>query len=121
MRRSLRPLMVLVALQVILGAAEPHMRHLAGRPYSPLFIVIALMSCICIFTWCKSDAAERGVSAGGLATLTALFAPIGLPWYLFRTRSKAEAFWGLLRALGFWLLLTVLYTVVWYASKHIGT
>ena len=55
--------------------------------------LIAIISAVCIFTWLHFDALEREIRIPFLLKLiTVCFAPIGISYYLIRTRKLKSLF-----------------------------
>jgi hypothetical protein len=74
-----------------------------------------------LFSWCKADAFARGIpTPAGASLLVALFAPVGVPYYLFRTWPWRAALRAIGKALAFYGLVTVLYVGCFYCSARIG-
>ncbi len=80
------------------------------RHPSLLFIHVIVMA-ILIYVWVKLHAKARGVPEKAYAGFAALYPPIGVPLYLFRAFGRKGGLIGTLKAFGFFLILSVLYTI----------
>ena len=99
----------------VAGAVEPFALK-AGEPMSGAGFVHSIVIAILCFTWCKADAAARGLTSLGGAVFAALLPPIGLPFYFFRTRPTRQAFLSCAKALLFFLLCVGLFMIGFYAA-----
>jgi hypothetical protein len=106
-----------LAAWVIWGAAQPHFTRSVADVRAAYFLLGFPMA-VALFTWCKLDAAERGVVAPpAAALLVGAFAPIGVPYYFLRTMSLRSATYAIGKALLFYLALGVAIVV----GKYLGT
>jgi hypothetical protein len=123
MKNSKKPLLVLFASSLVFGALDPVFPHGKNEP-TPLCFVLAIIYAICLFSWCKRDAAERNVKSGASAALVGLCAPLGIPYYFFRTRPFLQALFATLKALGVFILLELTYGIAavictWLRTGHV--
>ena len=118
MRRSSKALASLLILNVVVGAVEGRISSRPGT-VSPLFLISWLGFAICIFAWCKADAAERGVRAGSAPLFCGMFALIGVPYYLFRSRPPRQAIAGTIKAVVFFVVQTLAYMAALQASADL--
>ena len=116
MSRSRLMLLLLAGSFLLAGIVEPFSAT-AGEPMSGAGFVHSFVIAILCFTWCKADAAARGVTARGGAVFAALLPPIGLPFYFFRTRPAMQAFLSCAKALLFFLFCVGLFVLGLYAVE----
>jgi hypothetical protein len=105
MSRSKVLLMLMFATFVLAGIAEYFVP--AGTPsnraIAAAHTVIFTILCAC---WCQADSISRMSSVSRSALwLIVLLLPLGLAYYLFRSRDKAGAFRALSLAFAFFLVL----------------
>lgn len=115
-KSSTKPLLILLLLYVIYGVLDAVFPH---DPYSPsiFMLPVGIAMAICLFSWCKRDAEERGISAGVSAMLVGFVALIGLPYYFFRTRSFGRAWLAIGKALLFFIVCSGLYLIALQLTK----
>ncbi len=77
----------------------------------PLLFVHVIVMAILIYVWVKLHAKARGVPEKAHAGFAALFPPVGVPLYLFRAFGRKGGLIGTLKALGFFLILWLLYII----------
>jgi len=124
MRRAQRLLLSLLALFAVMGVLHARVPE-ARQPFGEFAVGESILVAALLFAWCKADAAERGISPPkGAPVLVALFAPVGVPYYILRTRPWRAAAVSILRAFLFFLALGVVYevtrTITFIMSKAIG-
>lgn len=118
LKRSHNTLILLAAIYAGAGAASS---HIAQSPADTAALTFALgfPTAIAFFSWCKFDTAERGVTSPAPASmLVGLLAPIGMPYYLFATRSFGPALWGLSKAVAYLAAINLLYTGTKLMALH---
>ena len=80
-------------------------------------IILAVL----MFSWCKADAAARNLTAPkGAALAVGLIAPLGLPYYLFRTRHWKAAAIAILKAIGFLVVCILLWSGSMWVSRALA-
>ena len=117
MRRSVRALLLLVALYIAVGVAAPLVAHDAAELHA-LDTILRVPTSIALFSWCKLDSTERDIeSPAPAAMLVGMAAPMGIPYYLFSTRSPADAVLGIAKAIGFLSILIAIEVFAGMAQK----
>jgi hypothetical protein len=115
-----RLLVAMGGTSAVVGVLEPHVSQV-GAPLSPLAIGYTLTMAVLLFTWCKADAAKRGIVAPVAAPiLVALLAIVGVPYYFFKTLPFDRALRATGKALIFFLLLIVLQGFCSFASARLA-
>ncbi len=72
---------------------------------------------VLLFTWCKSDVAERNInSPPGATVLVGLLAPVGVPYYFFRALPWQKATVAIVLA----LLAFIGMQVTWQLGVVVG-
>lgn len=113
---SRRILLALLAFHALAGAASAFAPE-TQRAQGLLNAVLALSLTIAIYTWCRAEGCERGRAPPGRSALwAALLSLIFLPVYFFRTRPKGLALLASLKALGFYLLLSIVLALATFAA-----
>jgi hypothetical protein len=80
----------MICVWAIAGLVEPHLPD-ASQPLNLVALCQSLAMTVLLFGWCKSHAQVRSVKPPAAAPLlTALVAPIGLPYYAFKTYGFVE-------------------------------
>ncbi|MGO4223676.1 hypothetical protein AB4Y64_17715 [Lysobacter sp. TAF61] len=111
---------VLIATWPIAGLIEPFTPSY-GQIYNEASLGHALVLAILLFAWCKAHASERGVPAPtGAPLLVALLAPVGLPYYFFRSFTWRRASVGLAKALLVFMGCCVLYVGGMYVGSRLA-
>ncbi|WP_299696306.1 hypothetical protein [Hydrocarboniphaga sp.] len=111
MKRSTVVLIVVALTYILGGLVEPFVPN-PGQPFNEATLVQNLLSAILGFTWCKLHTSERGIEApAGSALFVGLFAPLGVPLYFFRSMPWKKAATSTLKAVGFLVLILVLFGV----------
>jgi hypothetical protein len=79
-----------------------------------VWLLDAISFAVLVYMWCRADARERGFHLGGLlSACIILFAAVGVPVYLFKSRG-VQGF----RALGLAVLFYLATLAVDYASQY---
>lgn len=116
MKKSYKPLVVLAALNILIGATSPFVD--GSRQDQPaLSLILSFGYAICLFSWYKRDAAERGIAPGAAPALVGLLAPIGVPHYFFRYLPPRRASVATLKACGFFVLTIFLFSASLMAGR----
>jgi hypothetical protein len=90
---------LLAASFFVVGLVEPFTSR-AGDLHSPLSLLHMVVIAVLLYLWCKAEAASRGVfPPKGVAILVAVLPPLGIPVYLFMSRSWRAALAGIAVAL----------------------
>lgn len=109
MFRARMTLFYMGAVCLLVGILEPFTNRPVD-PYSPLGLIQVLLLAVLGYVWCRADAAERGiVPPKGAAIMIAVFAIVGIPAYFARSRPWRAAVWASFKALGFLVLIQLLY------------
>lgn len=99
------------ALSVAAGIFAAYTEH---QGVDPRVVTVATMFpfAALLFTWCKADAAHRGIEPPtGAPLLVALFAIVGIPYYYFRILPPLRAAAHVAAALAILVLLMALTSV----------
>jgi len=114
-----RLLLAMLSTFVLAGILEPHL-PLPGQPFNEIGLVESLAFALLVFAWCKADAAAHNVPLpGGARLFAALFPPIGVPYYFFRTRPWRSALADTGKAVTF---IVVAFAIQWgcfYVSARV--
>ena len=115
-------LVVLLTLSfLVAGLIEPIDPH-PNEPYSAAGVVHTFVIAILLYSWCKADAkARQTVPPGGAALLVAFVPPLGIPYYLLRSRPWRKALLAIAAALGLFILQLVLFEVGYEVSAYLRT
>ncbi len=71
-----------------------------------------------IYLWCRAESLERGVlPRSGLTMFAAILPPLGVPFYLWRTRPSV---WAAVKAMGLALGFYLLASVVIGGAEALG-
>ncbi len=101
-------LAILGASFFVVGLIEPHSAQ-PGDLHSPLSVIHIVAITALIYMWCKADALARGrVPPKGGALLAAVFPPLGVPVYLFRSRPWKRALLDTVLAIALLMLFALL-------------
>lgn len=120
MKRSRK---LLIALWLVFSAFG-FLASALGPPvggHGPFDLVFAVCVAICLFAWCKADAAERGISPGSAPALCGLVPPLGLLYYFFRFLPLRQAGLASVKALGFVLLVFISYGLAAFSRERLST
>jgi apolipoprotein N-acyltransferase len=115
-------LVVLLTLSfLVAGLVEPIAPHLQ-EPYSAAGVVHTFIIAILLYSWCKADAAARqAIPPSGAVLLVAFVPPLGIPYYLLRSRPWRRAFLAIAAALGLFVLQLVLFELGYAISEYLRT
>lgn len=114
-----RLLVAMGGVSAVVGVLEPHVPHV-DTGLSPLVTAYTLTMAILLFTWCRADAAARGIAVPPAAPiLVALVAIIGVPYYFFRALPFGRAASATGKAVAFLLLLIVLQAFCSFLSTKV--
>jgi len=79
-----------------------------GLGYSLSFILLVIAQLVATIYWCKADAEQRNFEFTiGQGVLIFLFAIIGLPNYLLKSRGFGKGLIAIIYALLFWALMFI--------------
>jgi len=108
MRSSRRTLLTLGGAYIAVGLVLPFLPHpRLGELLLNYGLGIATVAAI--YIWCRQEALERGTIPPGKSALwAALFSPIFVPVYFFRTRPAGSAFKLSAKAYGYYFVVWVL-------------
>jgi hypothetical protein len=94
-------------LSAALGVLQAYVR-LLGEDQRVIVMVSMFTFAPLLFSWCKADAACRGITPPlGAPLLVGLFALVGVPYYFLRTMRLRQALISTGRALGVFLLMWI--------------
>jgi hypothetical protein len=114
-----RLLLVIAATFAGAGVLEPHFPR-PGEPFNEISLAQSIAFAVLLFAWCKADAASRSIRPPrGAPILVALVAPIGVPYYFFRTRPGRTALRDIGKAVIFFGILCALYYGCYYLSARV--
>lgn len=102
-------LLVLGGTHVAAGLALPFVAH---PRIANLFFTygLGIATAVSIYVWCRQESVERGAIPPGRSALwAALFSPIFVPVYFFRTRPVGSAFKLSAKAYGYYLGICFLF------------
>jgi hypothetical protein len=106
-KRATIPLIAIAILFTGAGAVLPHLRD-AGDERGLSFL-LSIVCAVLLFIWCKAHASARGIDPpAAAALLVGLIAPIGVPYYFFRSMPWSAASWATVKAIVYFLGITVL-------------
>jgi len=111
-------LLVLIAASFLVGGlVEPFFPH-AGQPFNGVSTVQNIIVAILGFAWCKAHASSRRITApSGSGLFVALFAPIGVPVYFFRSMPWRTVSIATLKAIAYFVVLVALLEAGFYLGK----
>jgi hypothetical protein len=104
-----RLLLVIMAVSwLVVGLVEPFTPSY-GEFYNEASLPHAVVLAILLFSWCKAHAAAIGRTPPvGAPFLVALFSPIGVPYYFFRSFPWRPALGGVVKAVLFFVVCGLL-------------
>jgi hypothetical protein len=107
MKRAALPLVAIAVLFTAMGALLPHLSDASeGRG---LNFILSVACSVLLFVWCKADAAARGIDPPSpSALLVGLLAPVGVPYYFFRSMAWPAACWATVKAICYAVSIFVL-------------
>ncbi|TDP85833.1 hypothetical protein EV672_102183 [Aquabacterium commune] len=107
-RRSRRILIAWLIAYAALGLLGG-LTGIGQRDEQAFSFIAGVPTMVFIYLWCRTESLERGaLPRSGLTMFAALVAPLGVPFYLWRTRPTAgAAFKAIGGALAFYLLASV--------------
>lgn len=108
MRPSRRTLLILGGIYVAAGLALPFLSE--PRVVDLLLTYgLGVATAAAIYIWCRQESLERGVIPPGRSALwAAIFSPVFVPVYFFRTRPVRTAFKLSAKAYGYYLGMCIL-------------
>lgn len=106
--------LIAYAVLGLLGGAT----GLSERDERAFSFIAGVPTMVFIYMWCRADSLRLGVlPRSGLTLFAALFAPLGVPFYLWRTRPSAGVAF---KAMGWALAFYVLASVVLAGGEAVG-
>lgn len=120
MMRSRKILIAWLVVYAVLGVISG-VTGLAEKNPQASNLLAGLPTSVLIYLWCKADARERQlVVPSGYTMFATLLAPLGMPVYLIKTRKPLRAaLMSLLKALGFFIGVSMLMAVVEAATQAV--
>lgn len=108
MSRARRILVAWLLTYAVLGVVGGF-SGISQRDEQAFGFIAGVPTMVFIYMWCRAESLARGVlPRSGLTLFAALFAPLGMPLYLWRTRpTTGAALQAMAWALGFYLLASV--------------
>ncbi len=120
MQRSDKILVLFVSSFVLAGAVEVH-TLLPGQLSNEVSVVHIFVIAVLCFAWCKANVTERSIKEPpGSALLLAIFPPLGLPMYMYRSRNLKDATIGVLKGFGLFIVAATGYAAAWHISAQIA-
>jgi hypothetical protein len=108
MRPSRRTLLILGGSHIAVGLVLPFLSQ-ARQSGLLLNFGLGIVTAAAIYVWCRQEALERGTIPPGRSALwAALFYPIFVPVYFFRTRPTGSAFKLSAKAYGYYFGMLIL-------------
>ena len=74
--------------------------------------VLGVVTMICVYVWCRADAQRITKPVGRWPLWAAIFPPVVLPLYFFRTRTTQRAFISTAKAVAYYVGICVLLLVL---------
>jgi hypothetical protein len=106
-----RILLLLCLVSAFAGGAAGFLRP-ASRAQGLMQYVLSIAIIIGIYVWCRSDLPLRAPARSGRWALwSALFPPLVVPAYLFRTRPLPKAFKSVAQGVGAYVGLTLVFVL----------
>jgi hypothetical protein len=114
-KRATLSLIGIGILFAITGAIAPHLRDASDE--RGLSFILSFPCSVLLFVWCKADAAARGIDPPAASTpLVALLAPVGVPYYFFRSMAWPAAIWATVKSICYFIGILVVATCAAYVS-----
>ena len=115
MKRATLPLIAIAVLFAAMGAVLPHLRDASDE--RGLSFILSLACSVLLFVWCKAHAASRGIDPPtASALLVGLMAPVGVPYYFFRSMAWPAASWATVKSICYLIGILSLATCTAYFS-----
>jgi hypothetical protein len=74
--------------------------------------VLGVVTMVCVYVWCRADAQTVTRPVGRWPLWAAIFPPIVLPLYFFRTRTKRAALISTAKAAAYYVGISILLLVL---------
>jgi len=114
-KRATLPLIAIAAFFAAMGAALPHLRDASDE--RGLSFILSVACSVLLFVWCKAHAAARGIDPPSpSALLVGLMAPVGVPYYFFRSMAWPAASWAMAKSICYFVGILALATGTAYVS-----
>ena len=108
MSPSRRTLLILGGVYIAVGLVLPFLPQ-ARQGELLMNFGLGIATAAAIYIWCRQEALERGTIPPGRSALwAALFSPIFVPVYFFRTRPVGSAFKLSAKAYGYYIGMCIL-------------
>ena len=112
------PLVAIAVLFTGAGAVTPHLRDASDE--RGLSFLLSIICAPLLFVWCKAHASARGIEPPSPAPLlVGLIAPIGVPYYFYRSMPWPAASVATIKALCYFVFLVIASGVAAYLSTLI--
>jgi hypothetical protein len=119
MKRTTIPLIAMALLFAGSGAVLPHLPDASDE--RGLSFLLSIICAVLLFIWCKVHASARGIDPPTAAPLlVGLIAPIGVPYYFFRSMPWPAASWATVKAIFYLLGIIVLGTCAENVSAFVS-
>jgi len=116
-RRSRRILVAWLVAYVALGLLGG-ITGISQRDEQAFGFIAGVPTMVFIYLWCRAESLERGVlPRSGLTMFAAILPPLGVPFYLWRTRPSV---WAAVKAMGLALGFYLLASVVIGGAEALG-
>src|SRR5271168_5484383 len=100
------PLVAIAVLFAGAGAVFPHLPDASAE--RGLSFLLSIICAPLLFVWCKAHAAARGIEAPSPAPLlVGLLAPVGVPYYFYRSMPWRAASVATFKALCYFVFLVI--------------
>jgi hypothetical protein len=115
MKRATLPLIAIGVLFAAMGAEAPHLRDASEE--RGLSFIVSVPCSILLFVWCKAHAAARGIDPPSpSALLVGLMAPVGVPYYFFRSMAWPAASWATVKSICYFVGILAVASCTAYVS-----
>jgi hypothetical protein len=114
-KRAALPLIAIAILFAAMGAILPHLRDASDE--RGLSFILSVACSVLLFVWCKAHAASRGIDPPSpSALLVGLMAPVGVPYYFFRSMAWPAASWATVKSICYFVGILALASGTAYVS-----
>jgi hypothetical protein len=108
-----KKILLMLCLVSVLAGGIAGLLPGASRAQGLMEYALSIAMIVGIYVWCRTDLTLQAPRRSSRWALwSALFPPIVVPAYLFRTRPLARALWSLAQGVGAYIGLTLLFVLV---------